>query len=372
MKKRWYLLVLPLVILFSVSCGSGSETDGDTDGDSENTTGIEVGLPCSSDAACSTNLCYPFSDELKACSTTCSSDSECIDLSIGTCCQTTKENQNICYPASLCSPSCDYPGENRCFGNDVYTCSDQGRLVSKTDCTEDGKICSGGECMRLIDGDTDDDWNIPDGDQEDDVEEEAPVYECGNPCQSISFINQDATNENFFMISMSNPEEKASVYTVDTELSGLPAGFIDAKYAKLTLDSVTSGPLDNENNVQELVFLLDIDYTYKYDFKINYVCGKNWGQTSLFIDNVLIKRQTDISELQDYVDLQCTPAVGFEEKSLGDPIAYKTVCLEKGEHKVQVRVIDKKSTSNGYTIGVDQFLILPSTEYKDEFCETQL
>jgi|GEM_PF-3446080 len=367
MKNRWCVLLVLAFCLALASCNDETPTDGDTDD------GLPITAACTSDSACNSKLCYPFSDNERACSTTCTSHTECSTLAPGSCCQKTVQDQNICFPPALCeiapdgdndndqeiteSNNCD-PDDTTCFGNRPYKCNSERNweALQEDPCT-DSQICINGTCQEQTDGDDDQDT-------EQDGEKIEPIYECGDPCGLPSSTTRKADDPNFFIKESSNPSELADIYTINTDIAGMHSSFDDNVYVKLTLDD---GPLDENDNVQELFFTLDIDTQYKYDITIDYVCGPNWGEASLFIDDQLVLRE-DGSE---FVDLNCLPGGGFDEMPL-KKIAYKTVCLDKSvdeNHELKIRVVGKKSTSNGYSIGVDYFFIMPSVEYKDQNCD---
>lgn len=375
MKKFGYLFSAILIVFALAACGSGDEpSDGDSVTDGDGSGKLPMGGLCTLDADCESLLCFPH-EAGSFCTEPCQSDPDCFNELFGACCREVGGDQKICYPADRCElvsdgdedytmPDgdemgipCNSPGTAVCNGGKVFVCDRQ--LMEWTfemECDPD-ETCQLGECLA---GGTDGDDADGDGDGDGGV-----VWRCGDPNKMPESLLKPAEEEWFFNPQDSNPSAKAEVYTTENPHPDLS----NATYVRLNLPGGNSGPLDDQGEVQELVFdfSISIGFTYEYNITIDYVCGEDWGQVQLFLDDgeEPIFRIED-AQPREYIDLNCDVSGVYEEKPL-KKIVYDTVCLEEGMHKLRVRVVGRSGDSAGFTIGVDYVMILPSFEYADDY-----
>ncbi|RJO73048.1 MAG: hypothetical protein C4523_02200 [Myxococcales bacterium] len=340
---RWAAIVVAVFMVFACS-GSGEET---ADGDKENGEAEEeaaclpFGSPCVDNGECCGQICYPHGDDF-FCTDACSSDNACAVQQVGACCMAI-QGQNLCMLSEICGgPDADGDPDGDgsdgdgpdgdgpvCVKNDL-TCQDTWVLRCNLSGTawepyiecNNGEYCEGGQCK------------IPDGD----VEETDGDEMCGD-VQPLAILKRA---ENIFRPDESSPPELARIVnSTNTE-------FEDGTYVQLA--ATESGG--------ELVFNFDVDLAYKYIFLIDYVCGPNWGEASLFFNDETspIMRGPE-EDPKDRIDLHC-PNIGLDEKPL-KKILYIEKCLPEGEHKLRFRVVGKNQNSEGYTIGVDYIAALP-------------
>jgi hypothetical protein len=348
-----------MVVLFALAaCSSGGgETDGDTDSDTDgptdgDTDGLPLGAVCTSSPDCASRLCYPDSSG-SFCTRPCASDPECSNDLGGSCCQTSPSSQNICYPAHLCGladgdgdtvVSCE-AGTKKCGSNDVLKCNDAGNAWELDHECGELQTCQLGECVGGEDGDSD----TTDGDQESDTEEEID-YGCRPP--TIQPGSNLATAENALIAESSNPSAAAII------ADSTNTAFDDGTYARLDLPGRDAGPLDDQGNVQEMALYLDIDQTYMYTILIDYVCGKDFGEMELYLDDDAEPLERVLgSQPPDYIDLNCDS--GIESEKPLKKITYESICIPEGIHTLKARVRGKASGSNGYTLGVDYIMVIP-------------
>lgn len=375
MMRAWRRLLLAglfVSLLAGLTACSGSGSSDDPDGDSD---ALPIGAPCTSNPECESRLCYPTADE-QFCTRTCSVNQDCSDELGGSCCQRSPSEQNICYPAHLCIPvedgdapdgdsdgdtdpdgddtDGDLPptctaGEKTCQGRNVMTCLEDGSGWMLSLACGAVQICQNGECLDESDGDTDTDGDNPD-------------YDCRPPKIIPEAILYAA--ERAFMPEASNPESAASIYQGSPQNPVNPR-FEDGSYVRLDLPGRDAGPLDGDGKVQELAFYLDVDLTYAYSITIDYVCGINFGQVELYLnDSTTPLKRVEGAQPDTHIDLNCAGEGIYSEKRL-PRISYEPICIEEGEHILRARVRGKASASDGYSIGVDYLMVIP--DLRDQF-----
>lgn len=302
--------------------------------------GIPFGLDCEDDSNCRGGICYDYQG-YKFCTMTCFSDGECQAVKEGSCCHDMGETK-VCGNCSN-PPDGDRDVAIECIAGTEKRCGvspDTADWVEQCNYNGDGwdilkdcaaleRICIGGECVSE-DGDT---------------EEEFPCGDPNFPPDPITWRAEDMFNKD-----ESDPSDKADI--------------VDSRNPRF--DDGTFVHLDASIKGQELVFNLDIDRTYEYVFLIRYVCGLNYGEVSLYLDDSeypLYQTETIIE--RDRINLNHDNCVDFDYDYNSMPrepiVAYEPVCIQADDnHRLRLRVYGKVASSGGYDIGVDDIYILPT------------
>ncbi len=351
--RKWTVPILALFLpLFAFSCGGGgsSDPDGDQDagGEATETEPAAFGEACSNNNGCISGICYPGTSG-NFCSMSCSTDMDCENVVLGSCCYP-EAALKVCLLPEQCIVS-DGDGESadgddappdgdnslecapetyRCMNNAVEQCSSNGTAwLWREDCTGDS-VCRDGACRNDgVDGDTD---SATDGDGE---------GGCGDPGQMPGTLIRYATD--MFNLLDSNPSLHTEIVTSQNP------DFGSAKdYVRLNADA--SG--------EYLALDLDIDTTYLYIIELKYVCGIDWGEVSLHLDNPdsqpIKHLRTD--QPNNRLNLNCNPVDSStpprpQDEMYTDKVTYETLCIEEGEHTLYLKVYGKDQNSGGYDIG---------------------
>ncbi len=351
MSRSWMVFALVLLVLLGYGCNSGGdEVDGDQES-SEQPAGLTLGMLCTSPLQCSGGICNA-DDGGDFCTMACAADSQCQEQLANSCCMRV-DNQNICLVPSLCPntpdgdsdlPDGDFdydldlpdmicsPDELKCDENSVVRCNSVGtRWLPQMDCSQYER-CENGACIMITDGDADETTENDESDTD--------GFACGDPSNRPDAILRQA--ERLFQEDESTPANAAEIAYSDN-----PA-FEDDTYVRLNADDYD----------QEMVFEIDIDKEFEYVFMIDFVCGRDWGEASLFLDDGT--EPIPLADGSDRINLFCNPG-GNEEKPIRN-IDFQPLCIPPNDrHKLRVRVVGKNADSNGYTIGVDYISLLPYT-----------
>ncbi len=331
--------IAAVTVAIGIACDDSS-----SNGESENCRAGEI--QCASPPY-EIEVCINDEWEGMTCSKGCSSFKTLISTAELDCCSCGEPSGDVCTAANA--------GEAQCIeGYEAVKVCDATQGWMSVDCADLCKTEAGYamivdqslDCCLCSDPSDGDDDDVDEAEKEEEMIEDLPTT-CEYDPELVGHIDRvydsNATEETVFMQAQSNPIGKAVRVTSNNIAIG--------EYAKL---DITPDDYATATEPLELVFKIDVDFTYYYILAFEYVGSLNFGEVQVYIDDYQqpLSHKDSSQPKDDTISLHRN-LFGTNDAEIVGPIEYEMICLEEGEHLLHLRVSGKTATSQGYAIGLD-------------------
>ena len=347
-KLSWIVLIALVIVSWGIACSNSDSNNGDG--------GCRAGVVQCASPPSEIEVCINDNWEGMTCAKGCSSFKTLITSAELDCCSCEEPDDSlICTAANA--------GEAKCIEGfeSVRVCdATEGWLA--VDCNDLCKTTVGYQmivdqeldccfCDSPVDGDDDEDI----ADEEEEVADDLPLT-CEYDPDMVGYIERvydmNATLDTVFMQAMSNPIGKAVRVTSNNIAIG--------EYAKL---DITPDDYATATEPLELVFKIDVDFTYYYILAFEFVGSTNFGEVQVYLDDYEqpLPHEDNTQPKDDTISLHLN-LWDTNDAELVGPVQYEMVCLEEGEHLLRLRVSGKTAMSQGYAIGLDYIKLFKGSD----------